>query len=212
MRVRCSAKLPRDIHMLKIIKPDEFTLVPWKNGLGHTTELAINENGSLDDFDWRLSIASVIADGEFSNFSGYQRNLVFIEGNGLILDHRNGDIDQLTQLLDIARFDGASKTHGALIDGGIKDFNIMTNQNTFSPEVNGYVEQQTVTVELLAGNLLFAYSLTDEMRVNTSQDEDCTVPVGHLLKVFEINDKQKGNELTVKVSGENMIVIQLKLK
>jgi len=38
------------------------------------------------------------------------------------------------------------------------------------------------------------------------------VPVGHLLKVFEINDKQKGNELTVKVSGENMIVIQLKLK
>jgi len=208
MWVRCAAKLPRDTHMLKIIKPDEFTLVPWKNGLGHTTELAINDNGSLDDFDWRLSIASVVNDGDFSNFSGYQRNLVLIEGNGLILDHRNGDVDKLTHLLDIARFDGASKTHGALIDGGIKDFNIMTNQSTFAPDVNGYVEQQTVTVELLADNLLFAYSLTGEMTVEALQDEKtCTVVVGHLMKLTTMSEQQ-----TVKVTGENMIVIQLKLK
>jgi len=198
--------------MITLLSPDTFKTIPWKNGLGFTTELAISEDGTLDNFDWRLSIASVENDGDFSNFSGYQRNLVLIEGNGLILDHRNDDVDKLTKLLDIARFDGASKTHGALVNGGIKDFNIMTNQNTCSPEVIGYVEQQTVTIELLASNLLFAYSLTDEMRVNTSLDEECTVPVGHLLKVFEINDKQKGNELTVKVSGENMIVIQLKLK
>ena len=110
---------------IKIITPNEFILVPWKNGLGHTTELAISNGGSLDDFAWRLSIASVVNDGDFSNFAGYQRNLVLIAGNGLILDHRNGDIDKLTQLLDIARFDGASKTHGTLVNGGIKYFNVM---------------------------------------------------------------------------------------
>ncbi|PKG85468.1 hypothetical protein CXF85_05480 [Colwellia sp. 75C3] len=198
---------------IKLTTPDEFTLVPWKNGLGHTTELAISDGGSLDNFAWRLSIASVLNDGDFSNFAGYQRNLVLIEGNGLTLDHRNGDVDKLAQLLDIARFDGASKTHGALVNGGIKDFNIMTNQNSFIPEVSGYIEQQTVTVAVLADSLLFAYSLTDEMRVNSSQSEDyCTVPVGHLIKLSAMNENQKNEENIVKVTGKNMIVIQLKLK
>ena len=73
-----------------IITPEQFTLVPWKNGLGYTTELAINDGGTLEKFDWRLSIASVTADGAFSSFAGYQRNLVLIEGSGLTLDHQNG--------------------------------------------------------------------------------------------------------------------------
>ncbi|PKI16489.1 HutD/Ves family protein [Colwellia sp. 12G3] len=198
---------------IKITTPDEFTLVPWKNGLGHTTELAISDGGSLDDFEWRLSIASVDNDGDFSNFSGYQRNLVLIAGNGLNLDHRNGDVDKLTHLLDIARFDGASKTHGALVNGGIKDFNVMTNQNAFTPEVDGYIEQQTATVAMLADSLFFAYSLTDDMSVNTSQDEDCyTVPVGHLIKLCAMNEKKPDDQLIVKVTGKNMIVIQLKVK
>ena len=129
--------------MLTILSPETFKTTPWKNGLGHTTELAINSGGNLDNFNWRLSIASVVNDGDFSNFSGYQRNLVLIEGEGLILDHRNGDIDELTNLLDIAHFDGGSKTHGSLVNGGIKDFNIMTNENSFTAEVNCYVKQHS---------------------------------------------------------------------
>jgi len=197
---------------IKIITPNEFILVPWKNGLGHTTELAISNGGSLDDFAWRLSIASVVNDGDFSNFAGYQRNLVLIAGNGLILDHRNGDIDKLTQLLDIARFDGASKTHGTLVNGGIKDFNVMTNQSSFTPKVNSYIEQQTVTVAVLTNSLLFTYSLTDEIRINTSKDECCTVDVGHLIKLSAMNELQLDDQFMVKITGKNMIIIQLKIK
>lgn len=198
---------------IKITTVEEFIVVPWKNGLGHTTELAISDGDSLDNFDWRLSIASVENDGDFSNFAGYQRNLVLIEGNGLILDHRNGDVDKLTKLLDIARFDGVSKTHGALVNGSIKDFNIMTNQMAFIPDVNGYIEQRTVTVALLADSLLFAYSLTDEMIINISKDEDCrTVTAGNLIKISIINDKLESDQNVVKITGKNMIVIQLKHK
>jgi environmental stress-induced protein Ves len=68
--------------MLTILSPETFKTIPWKNGLGHTTELAINSGGNLGKFDWRLSIASVVNDGEFSNFSGYQRHLVLIKGEG----------------------------------------------------------------------------------------------------------------------------------
>ena len=198
--------------MPTIFSPDTFKTIPWKNGLGHTTELAISDGGSLDDFDWRLSIASVVNDGDFSNFSGYQRNLVLIEGNGLTLDHHNGDVDKLSNLLDIARFDGGCQTHGHLTDGGIKDFNIMTKKTLLLPEVNGYIEQQTVTVELLAGNLLFAYSLTDDMHINTGRNEDVRVPVGNLVKFQASNDSSSDKLLAFTVAGENMIVIQLKVK
>ncbi len=195
--------------MLTLFSPENYKTIPWKNGLGHTTELAISEGGTLDDFDWRLSIASVVNDGNFSNFAGYQRNLVLIEGEGLILDHGNGNIDELTNLLDIARFDGGSNTHGALVHGSIKDFNIMTNQRTFSPKVNCYIEQQSVTVELTANSLLFAYSLTDNMTVVTPQDEGCNVAVGHLIKLSAMSEKRQDDQLTVQVTGKNMIIVQL---
>lgn len=195
--------------MLTLFSPENYKTIPWKNGLGHTTEIAISEGGTLDDFDWRLSIASVVNDGNFSNFAGYQRNLVLIEGEGLILDHGNGDIDKLTSLLDIARFDGGSTTHGALVNGEIKDFNIMTNQLTFSPNVNCYIKQQTVTTQLTENSLLFAYSLTDNMTVVTPQDEGCNVAVGHLIKLSAMSEKRQDDQLTVKVTGKNMIIVQL---
>ena len=198
--------------MLTLFSPENFKTIPWKNGLGHTTELAISDGGTLDNFDWRLSIASVVNDGNFSNFAGYQRNLVLIEGEGLTLDHGNGDVDELTSLLDIARFDGGINTHGALVHGGIKDFNIMTNQLTFLPNVNCYIEQQTVTVELTTDSLSFAYSLTDDILVTTSQDNDCRVPVGHLIK-YQHNNTSADNNLSIAhVSGKNMIIIVLKVK
>ncbi|WP_057830001.1 HutD/Ves family protein [Colwellia sp. TT2012] len=197
--------------MITLISPNEFKTIPWKNGLGHTTELAISDGGNLDNFAWRLSIASVVNDGDFSNFSGYQRNLVLIEGAGLTLDHHNGDVDKLIQLLDIARFDGANKTHGSLLNGGIKDFNIMTKQTAFSAEVNCYIEQQSIIVELLADSLLFAYSLTDTMMVNTAKDKDCTVPVGHLVKLQANNSPKNSQLLNVSISGKNMIIMQLKV-
>lgn len=196
--------------MLTVFSPENFRTIPWKNGLGHTTELAISEGGSLDDFDWRLSIASVVNDGDFSNFAGYQRNLVLIEGEGLTLNHGNDDIDELTNLLDIARFDGGSNTHGTLVNGGIKDFNIMTNQLSFSPQVDCYIEQQIVTVELSEDTLLFAYSLTDDMVVTTPENNRCSVPVGHLIKLSSIEQKTVNTQLITSLSGKNMIIVQLK--
>ncbi|KGJ97434.1 HutD family protein [Colwellia psychrerythraea] len=198
--------------MLTILSPEKFKTIPWKNGLGHTTELAISEGGSLDSFDWRLSIASVVNDGDFSNFAGYQRNLVLIEGEGLTLDHRNGDIDNLTNLLDIAHFDGGCNTHGALVNGGIKDFNIMTKQASFSAEVNCYVEQQKVIINLSTDSLVFAYSLSDEMMINTSDNEVGKVPVAHLAKLH-VNQSAKGTErLNAAVTGKNILIIELEPK
>ena len=195
--------------MLTILSPETFKTIPWKNGLGHTTELAINSGGNLDNFNWRLSIASVVNDGDFSNFSGYQRNLVLIEGEGLILDHRNGDIDELTNLLDIAHFDGGSKTHGSLVNGGIKDFNIMTNENLFTAEVNCYVKQHSAHIALITNKLIFAYSLTNEMHIGHSSKPIASVPVGHLAQLQTNHVSESHQQDTTVISGQNMILIEL---
>jgi environmental stress-induced protein Ves len=75
---------------VQIIHPHDFKRLPWKNGKGETIELAINEDGSLADFDWRISMASVTEDGPFSDFSGYQRHLLLLEGTGIELTHLDG--------------------------------------------------------------------------------------------------------------------------
>lgn len=198
--------------MIKIIEPKQFKLIPWKNGLGETTELAINDGGNLDDFTWRLSIASVVNDGVFSDFSGYQRNLVLIEGHGISLQYDDENTDVLEKVLDIASFDGGCKTHGKLVAGAIKDFNIITDINKISADVHCYIEDQQVVIELSKSSLCFAYSLSDEMLLETSQQESTVVPVGSLAKISAINDKLKTSEVSVNITGKNMVIVQLEMK
>ncbi|MBN7823193.1 HutD family protein, partial [Bowmanella yangjiangensis] len=54
-----------------LLDPSSAIAMPWKNGGGSTLELAICPVGaSLDDFDWRISSASVASSGAFSRFPG----------------------------------------------------------------------------------------------------------------------------------------------
>ncbi|GAA0817648.1 HutD family protein [Colwellia sp. D2M02] len=192
--------------MITLISPDNFKTIPWKNGLGFTTELAINDGATLDDFDWRLSIASVANDGEFSNFSGYERNLVLIEGNGITLEHYEHHTDKLTQLLDIAKFDGAYKTTGLLHNGAIKDFNVITKQNSTSVEVNSYTTMQQVAVPLQKSCVIFAYSLTDTTTIESLASQ-VILEQGSLAKVTAT--EQEG---MVTISGKNLIITTITLK
>jgi environmental stress-induced protein Ves len=53
---------------------ENYKVMPWKNGLGTTTQLAIfphKEEFSLQTFLWRVSIASVETENSFSELIGY---------------------------------------------------------------------------------------------------------------------------------------------
>lgn len=195
--------------MIEIINPSQFKIIPWKNGQGKTTELAINAAGNLDDFDWRLSIATVTSDGLFSDFSGYDRNLVLIEGNGISLQHDDDQVDMLKERLDIARFSGGSKTYGRLVSGAIKDFNIMTNNSKIAPHVHCYHEQQKVVVRLTQAKICFAYSLTDAIAVETVEEKNVVVPVGSLIKLSTPGVDHESMQSTVGFTGNSMIIILL---
>ena len=202
--------------MITIISPQHYKTIPWKNGQGETTELAINEGGTLDDFNWRLSIASVSENGAFSDFSGYSRHLVFIAGEGITLKHthhKNGaQIDPLVNLLAMSSFDGGCKTNGELVSGPIKDFNIMTKNGVFSAVVNRYVDQQKVSLSKHVA--YFVYCLDKDMLFHVNdlspplsngeiKCENQRLPAQHLLKISAKNNKN------ITLMGEKMIVVAL---
>jgi uncharacterized protein len=55
-----------------IIDQNNYKSVPWKNGKGKTTELIAGFHPNIDKFIWRISIAGVVNNGEFSDFTGYR--------------------------------------------------------------------------------------------------------------------------------------------
>lgn len=186
--------------MISIISPDNFRTIPWKNGKGETIELAINEGGTLDKFIWRLSMASVVEDGVFSDFSGYQRNLILIEGHSINLQHDDNKIDKLTSLLDIANFDGGCRTVGNLPAGEITDFNVISHKEKCSVSVDTFKEQQTL--ELNAADLCFIYSLSGPFQLTSFQNQQI-IKAGHLLK---LDNLQAG---VATVTGQKLIVVYL---
>lgn len=188
--------------MIEIIAPSEFKTIPWKNGKGETIEVAINKGGTLDKFDWRLSMASVVEDGEFSDFSGYFRNLVLIKGRDIELHHDNTRVDRLIDLLDLASFDGGCTTLGKLNSGPITDFNVITNSARYDADVSTYLERQSV--ELAPCDLCFVYCLDGRAILEAGQSgEPATeLSAGHLLQMSALTAPGK-------ITGQKMIVIRL---
>jgi len=100
--------------------------VPWKNGGGSTTEIAIGPPDSgFEDFDWRVSLATIEKDGAFSAFPGVDRTLALVEGHGMTLEI-DGEPTLVTDTEPVVAFDGSSQVIAKLSRGSSTDFNAMT--------------------------------------------------------------------------------------
>ncbi|PAJ73085.1 hypothetical protein CJF42_17745 [Pseudoalteromonas sp. NBT06-2] len=192
---------------INIKTPEQFKNVPWKNGKGTTTELAINKNGSLDNFDWRISIASVAENGLFSNFSGYTRNLTLIAGNGIDLHHYHNDVSKthsLQSILDVSVFDGGSATTGELHKGEILDFNVIVKTDKYAIETINNVTLTQVSLE--AEYDYFVYCLANNAKLIQDEEVINELALGHLMHITDLTDNN------IKLSGEMLITIKLKHK
>jgi len=163
-----------------IISPDQYRAVAWKNGLGITQELA-SGGDNIDIFDWRLSMAPVINNGEFSDFEHYDRTLILITGNGLTLDHDSGQQDTLNQRFDMAHFNGGWKTNAKLHDGDILDFNVMTRQDKCRSKVTAFDHSKDHQFFPSAG-LFLIYAVDSEITVKAPDSSAITVLEKHLFQ------------------------------
>lgn len=100
---------------------------PWKNGGGHTRELACWPPGAdMDSFEWRVSVASIAASGPFSAFAGVARQIMLLDGDGVQLRARDGAwAHALDQRWQPFAFSGNVAVDCTLRGRASTDFNLM---------------------------------------------------------------------------------------
>ena len=117
---------------MRFVPADAFKVMPWKNGLGVTREVALG--GDAAAFDWRVSIATVGASGPFSAFPGIDRTIAVLRGEGMLLDV-DGARHELLASGEPFSFAGEAKVHADCIGGETTDLNIMTRRAAFAHEM-----------------------------------------------------------------------------
>lgn len=151
--------------MIQHRKPADYVHMPWKNGAGSTTELAIfPADATMDDFAWRISCATVAQSGAFSKFDGIDRSILIRSGQGLRLNSTCITPDSKPY-----RFKGETPITAELLDGTVLDFNVMTRRATHSHElmvhpINGNALIQAASSRMVlfhAGGDVVWLNLTD---------------------------------------------------
>lgn len=117
---------------MKKITKEQFKSMPWKNKKGVTTELF--RTPSEGDFTLRLSVAKVSEDSPFSLFPDVDRCLLILTGEGIFLDRSDGS-RKLTKESNPFFFRGEEEISSRLIQGEIRDFNVMLKRNSGSAHV-----------------------------------------------------------------------------
>ena len=116
--------------MIRLLSPLAYRVMPWKNGGGTTTEIAVHPEGAgWDDFLWRVGIADIAQSGPFSSFAGIDRSIVLLDcppdsGMSLTVDGTSVEMVQ-HEFIDFA---GESVTQGTLRGQAVRDFNVMSRR------------------------------------------------------------------------------------
>ena len=121
---------------------------PWKNGGGSTREiLGWPPGADVGAFDWRVSIATIGANGPFSIFEGIDRVIMLLEGDGVRLQAPAAGIDQrLDRAHEPFAFSGDVAIDCTLLGGPSIDFNVMSRRGRGQAEVR--------LIDAAAGSLL----------------------------------------------------------
>lgn len=114
---------------MRLLKAEDHRRMPWKNGGGETVEIVVHppETG-LGGFDWRVSMATVAADGPFSPFPGIDRTLAILDGEGMDLVVEGHGAHRLTPASPPLTFPGDAAAAARLVTGAITDLNVMTRR------------------------------------------------------------------------------------
>lgn len=121
---------------MQTLRAEDYKRMPWKNGGGETAEIAVFPAGAgVDDFDWRISMATVGADGPFSAFPGIERTLTVLRGKGIELTVAGKAPVLLTRASSPFTFSADVATSAQLIKGEITDLNVMTRRGRFTHSV-----------------------------------------------------------------------------
>jgi environmental stress-induced protein Ves len=166
----------------------------WKNGRGTTVELVKQDkklSADKGDFDWRLSMATLAEDGDYSNFSSIDRTQVMLQGSEVKLDitastgkretQRVNNKVSLTPLKYIA-FSGedAVSCHLPNTDSATM-FNVMSD-STYGRHQVEVIKSNDLEKTATECDLLVIFVVNDGLSISLNGDT-CQLSTHHLLQV-----------------------------
>jgi len=141
------------------LRPADYRLMPWKDGGGSTTEIAIVPAGAglSEPFLWRVSSARVEASGPFSRFPGQARSLLLLEGAGLLLTIGSKARQRLKHPGQVVTFAGDDAVDATLIQGPCTDFGLIHDPRQVQATLEWLtLEKDATSISLAPTTLLFA--------------------------------------------------------
>ncbi|MEQ1086315.1 HutD/Ves family protein [Acinetobacter seifertii] len=164
--------------MIELIRPDQYTKMLWKNGAGFTLEIARSQGDA--DFEWRISMADVTTSGPFSLFPNKQRIISVLDGQGMVLHVDELPAKTLNQG-DIFAFHGESQVQSELVEGAIRDLNLIYDPAKFHARfqwLNDAAEQAFIS----SADLIFIFNQGSETQVNVD-DHAVQIAAHETLKI-----------------------------
>jgi environmental stress-induced protein Ves len=156
----------------------EHLKAPWPNGRGTSYEIASQTPG-VSGWTWRVAIAPVVEDCDFSHFENVHRQLLIISGGKMVLDV--GGEKVICKPGEVAVFAGDIATTAKLVDGPIVDLNLMTVRG----KASGVMTHITLPGLLANAEMLVCVSETAEITV-----DDQPVTLHHQDAFLEASNKQ----------------------
>jgi environmental stress-induced protein Ves len=189
----------------------DYQTMPWKNGGGSTTELAVFPPGAgIDDFVWRLSRAAVNLDGPFSHFAQIDRSLAILSGEGLVLhsdsEQRTSIPVRLTQASMPYQFAGELPIFAELCSGPVVDLNLMTRRDV----CQHYMQRLTAGehhVSATEAQQLLVYCAAGTAQISIGGDDGAgQMQAGDLLTIDEEHERA-GIRLQISVAEDAILYL-----
>ena len=152
---------------LTVLRATHYPKMPWKNGGGSTEEITRDAGEGLDGFGWRLSIADIEASGGFSLFPGYHRIITVLQGAGMTLEV-DGKLTEPLLPGDPFAFSGDSKVSCTLLDGAVRDFNLIYAPDRYRASLQ-WVDVLKPQRVFSSANTLLLFSAAEQMAANMAE-------------------------------------------
>jgi environmental stress-induced protein Ves len=156
--------------MTQLIQYASLRATPWKNGGGSTTEIAIAPAGAtLEDFDWRVSLATIAQDGPFSVFPGIDRSLALVDGDGVLLDFGDERF-VLSPSEPLIEFAGEDAVHATVTGQHTTDFNVMTRRGQCRHRLELVVVKGTEALKRRGGTTLLFLAEGESLTLSSARE------------------------------------------
>jgi|GEM_PF-2988474 len=161
----------------QLFRPADYRIQRWKNGLGSTSQLYIQDPSAefpIDPYLFRISSARVNSSGPFSLFPGYDRSLVLVEGKSLQLDEISTyGREPLKTLLPMEEFsfEGERSIYAQADGQDLIDYNVFTKRGAVASQSEIIHESFSRTFRIFKKGerlSIFVTCLSDKMTLQAS--------------------------------------------